>query len=92
MHHGQSKGKKRNTQKVCKKQVKFSKTWGNNNFRETGGNLFFVFYTEPGPGVSYPLKPSLIGRDYNATKNVMNQEAIEPHLRYPATFTLNPIW
>jgi len=39
-------GRKRNTHKVCKKQVNFSKTegtffkvGGNNNFRETGGNV-----------------------------------------------------
>jgi len=43
MHHGQSRGK-RNTDKVCKKQVNFSKTGEkifkvgrNNNFCETGG-------------------------------------------------------
>ena len=29
-------GGKRNTRKVCKKQVNLSKTGGNNNFRETG--------------------------------------------------------
>jgi|SRR6218665_17674 len=45
MHHDQSRGK-RNAHKVRKKQVNFSKTGGkffkvggNNNFRETGGNL-----------------------------------------------------
>ena len=40
-------GGKRNTQKACKKQVNFSKTTGgkffkvggNNNFRETEGNV-----------------------------------------------------
>ena len=39
-------GGKRNTHNVCKKQVNFSKTGGtflevggNNNFRETGGNV-----------------------------------------------------
>jgi len=46
MYHGKSRGK-RNTHKVCKKQVNVSKTRGslskvggeNNNFRETGGNV-----------------------------------------------------
>jgi len=40
-------GGKRNTRKVCKKQVNFSKTGGNlksrgenNNFRETGGQMY----------------------------------------------------
>ena len=45
MHHGKS-GAKRNTRKVCKKQMNLCKTegklvkaGGNNNFRETGGNV-----------------------------------------------------
>ena len=42
MHRGQSIGGKRNTRKVCKKQVNLSKTGGKfvkvgGNFRETGG-------------------------------------------------------
>ena len=41
MHHGQSRGK-RNTENVCKKQVKFSKTGAGEIFQSRGEILIFA--------------------------------------------------